>query len=303
MRRLIAFSNQSFYGGKLLTFPSSWLEHPEMGVKFVYLSSAVYGRGGSRANPDEANRVIEILEEELTSNPDHEVGVTAMSVAQATEIQARLEDAALSSPVIRSWLEGGGRARNLETVQGDEFDVSVLSQAAQERARPRIRYSGHRIRAFGLERLRVPWLSTGQTRLKGRYSHIDTVPTLLDLVGATTQDHLQGESRLPVLRGDSTLEGNDVVIDWTGLDVEPEAFPELERVQDTPHRTLVSADGWKLTLGQGMRGELYDMNSDPYEETNLFDWPDHEARIEDMAERLKRRQSQTGDTIELSTSR
>jgi hypothetical protein len=79
-------------------------------------------------------------------------------------------------------------------------------------------------------------------------------------------------------------------------------FPEFEGVMNTPHRTLVSADGWKLTLGQGMRGELYDMNSDPCEETNLFDEPDHEPRIRDMEERLKSWQSQTGDTIELSVS-
>lgn len=125
--RLIAFSNQSFYGGKLLTFPSAWLDHPDLGIKFVYLPSAVYGRGGSRANPDEANQVIEILKGELKSHPEHEIGVTAMSIAQAGEIQARLEQAAESSPEIRDWLEQGGRARHLETVQGDEFDVSLLS--------------------------------------------------------------------------------------------------------------------------------------------------------------------------------
>ena len=152
--------------------------------------------------------------------------------------------------------------------------------------------------------MRVPGLSEGPARVEGRYSHIDTVPTLLDLVGAAIPDRLQGESRLPVLRGDDTLEGNDVIIDWTGshVGVLMTNFPEYERVINTPHRTLVSADGWKLTLGQGMRGELYDMNSDPCEETNLFDEPRHEPRITDMEKRLKRWQSQTGDTTELSTS-
>ena len=125
--RLIAFSNYSFYGGKLLTFPSAWLEHPELGIKFVHLATAVYGRGGSRANPEEANRVIEILEEELTSDPSQEIGVIAMSIAQAVEIEARLEERAQASTIIREWLEHGGRARHLETVQGDEFDVSILS--------------------------------------------------------------------------------------------------------------------------------------------------------------------------------
>jgi len=125
--RLIAFSNYSFYGGKLLTFPSAWLEHPKLGIKFIHLPTAVYGRGGSRANPEEANRVIEILEEELMADSSQEIGVIAMSIAQAVEIEARLEERAQASAIIREWLEHGGRARHLETVQGDEFDVSILS--------------------------------------------------------------------------------------------------------------------------------------------------------------------------------
>ena len=125
--RLIAFSNYSFYRGKLLTFPSAWLEHPKLGVKFIHLPTAVYGRGGSRANPEEAIRVIEILEEELTSDPRQEIGVIAMSIVQAVEIEARLEERAQTSTIIREWLESGGRARHLETVQGDEFDISILS--------------------------------------------------------------------------------------------------------------------------------------------------------------------------------
>ncbi|MCK4795549.1 MAG: DUF559 domain-containing protein, partial [Desulfobacteraceae bacterium] len=125
--RLIAFSNHHFYGGNLLTFPSAWVEHPELGVKFVYIDNALYGRGGSKANPEEAERAISILEEELKSDPQQEVGIIAMSIAQAAEIEARLEQKAQSSNYIREWLDSGGRARNLETVQGDEFDVSILS--------------------------------------------------------------------------------------------------------------------------------------------------------------------------------
>lgn len=125
--RLIAFSNHHFYGGKLFTFPSAWLEHPELGVKFSYVDNALYGRGGSKANPEEAERAISILEDELKLDSQQKVGIIAMSIAQAAEIEARLEQKAQSSNYIREWLDSGGRARNLETVQGDEFDVSILS--------------------------------------------------------------------------------------------------------------------------------------------------------------------------------
>ncbi len=124
---LIAFSNLSFYGGRLLTFPSAWIEHPKLGIKYIHLPKAVYGRGGSRANPEEANQVIDILEEELRMDPGQVIGIIAMSIAQAVEIQSRLEERSQATKEIREWIERGGRARHLETVQGDEFDVSILS--------------------------------------------------------------------------------------------------------------------------------------------------------------------------------
>ena len=63
-----------------------------------------------------------------------------------------------------------------------------------------------------------------------------------------------------------------------------DGFPELDRVQNTQHRALISAAGWKLIVSQEMRGELYDLNNDPFEETNLFDEPRSRPRIRDMME-------------------
>ena len=79
-----------------------------------------------------------------------------------------------------------------------------------------------------------------------------------------------------------------------------DGFPELDRIQNTQHRVLISNDGWKLIVSQDMRGELYDLNSDPFEETNLFDEPQSLPRIKDMRERLERWQSENGDTLDLS---
>ena len=126
--------------------------------------------------------------------------------------------------------------------------------------------------------MRVPWLAGSETRVSGRYSHIDTVPTLLDLVGADLPGHLQGESRVPVLEGEATLEGNDVMIDWTGRDSK-----EPLCMQSVDHRILVSHDGWKLNLGEGDQGELYDLHGDPTESANLFDDPSQRERVRDMA--------------------
>ena len=148
--------------------------------------------------------------------------------------------------------------------------------------------------------MRVPWLTDSETRIPGRYSHIDTVPTLLELTGADVPDHLQGESRVPVLKGEATLADNDVIIDWTGRNLDPmERYPELQSIQDVDHRILISFDGWKLNLGEGDQGELYDLNTDPTESTNLFDDASHRDRIKDMASRIREWQRRTGDTVSL----
>ena len=82
----------------------------------------------SRATAPGARRTIEVLRRELeASDFGRQVAVTAMSLAQQQEILKELEAAASIDAVVRRWLDEGGLVRNLETVQGDESDVMVLS--------------------------------------------------------------------------------------------------------------------------------------------------------------------------------
>ena len=74
---------------------------------------------------------------------------------------------------------------------------------------------------------------------------------------------------------------------------------EVDRVQNIPHRGLIGSDGWKINLSVGDRCELYDLNTDPYEQQNVFDDPANRERIRDMAERLRTWQRRTGDTAPL----
>lgn len=125
---LIAFSNVHFYDGRLIAFPDAWGDRPESGVRFELVEDAVYGRGGTRANPAEAVRTLAVLRRELESSGfQKQVAITAMSLAQQQEIVQQLEQAAAGDEMVRRWLESGGLVRNLETVQGDESDVMILS--------------------------------------------------------------------------------------------------------------------------------------------------------------------------------
>ena len=149
----------------------------------------------------------------------------------------------------------------------------------------------------------VPWLSKEQTLVEGSVSHIDLVPTLLELSGNALPDTLQGKSLVPVFKGDRTLEDNDVFIQWNGTSDEiPDRFlgsRDINRMLTLPWRSVVTPDRWKLNLCAGDQCELFDLNSDPYEQNNLYDDPAQRDRVIDMAARIRIWQQRTGDDAPL----
>ena len=133
-------------------------------------------------------------------------------------------------------------------------------------------------------------------------SQVDLVPTLLDALGEPVPGHLEGRSLVPVLNGESTLDGNDVFMEWNGISPNlRDRFlgdDAINRMLALPYRSVVS-DRWKLNLCAGDQGELFDLRSDPYEQTNLFDDPAHRDRVLDMSARIRMWQFETGDTAPL----
>lgn len=142
--------------------------------------------------------------------------------------------------------------------------------------------------------MRVPWLSQEQRRVRGRIGLIDTVPTLLDLLGQEIPREIQGESRLSVLEGTSDLSLNDVIVQWNGSDGRPgEPFNttisprDIRRFSSMPRRAIISHEGLKLHLSPGDQCELYDLNDDPHELVNLYNDPAHRHTIRDLASRIR----------------
>ena len=62
---------------------------------------------------------------------------------------------------------------------------------------------------------------------------------------------------------------------------------------------MVTGDRWKLNLSPGDKCELYDLNDDPLELTNLYDNPAHAGRVRDMTNRIQTWQKRTGDKLSL----
>jgi very-short-patch-repair endonuclease len=129
---LIAYSNQCFYDSKLVTFPAARDGGPLLGVRFHHVPDGVYDRGGRRDNRREAEVVADlVLEHVRTFGAAKTLGVIAFSQAQMNAIEDEIERRLLDEPALEPFFTAdrleGFFVKNLETVQGDERDVILLS--------------------------------------------------------------------------------------------------------------------------------------------------------------------------------
>ena len=126
---LIAFSNQEFYDGDLVVFPSAYHEHPDLGVKFV----PVQGTFENRRNALEAQRVVEAVLEHIAIYPGDSLGVVTMNFEQRELIEELLDAHLAHDSFSSTWIEGREDTpepffiKNLENVQGDERDAIFIS--------------------------------------------------------------------------------------------------------------------------------------------------------------------------------
>lgn len=137
--------------------------------------------------------------------------------------------------------------------------------------------------------IRIPWISRKQTVIDQPVSHIDLVPTLLDLMQCPMAEDLQGKSLMPLIRG-GEIADDHVFIEW-----------QPGQGFDFHVRTVVSPDGWKLSLFKGDKCQLFNLVNDPGETTNLFDSGRHDDIIKRLTRKIKDWQVKTKDTVKFST--
>jgi hypothetical protein len=129
---LIAFSNSSFYGGRLITFPSADATGPDLGVQLLPVDG-VYFRGvGHRTNPVEATAVAKRVLHHFTTRPQLSLGVVTFSEAQADAVEKAVDQARADRPDLERFFPSSDRldgffVKALEAVQGDERDVMIFS--------------------------------------------------------------------------------------------------------------------------------------------------------------------------------
>ena len=131
------------------------------------------------------------------------------------------------------------------------------------------------------EAVRVPWIVRlpGQQRqisISQSVSHIDFMPTVVDLLGKPAMPDSPGKSLAPLLRGES-LPPESVFMEWhPGRHNRAMKKTRIARKEDAARalnestRAVVTPDGWKLCLRNGDLNELYNLKADPGESRNLF---------------------------------
>jgi len=115
------------------------------------------------------------------------------------------------------------------------------------------------------EVIRVPFVlkvgRKGTGRIKNQVRTIDMMPTVLDILNVnnsgTVNEQMQGISLVPVMKGE---------------DLQLSAFSETDYLLQSFKRSIRTPDGWKFIYSMDTEErELYDLNQDPGELSNLLE--------------------------------
>jgi very-short-patch-repair endonuclease len=136
---LIAFSNRHIYGNSLVTFPSPGFgDKTQSGVSFHYVSDGILhetfdteANATIKANRPEARRVAELVLRHAQQSPDLTLMVVTLGIHHREVVQEEIDKIKLDHPELRDFFDENRSERfevkSLETVQGDERDVVIIS--------------------------------------------------------------------------------------------------------------------------------------------------------------------------------
>jgi arylsulfatase A-like enzyme len=135
-------------------------------------------------------------------------------------------------------------------------------------------------------------------------SHIDFVPTLLDLLGQPNHPQCAGKSLLPLINDEATSPDN-VFLEWAPNRTKVKKGTKLarrrlvKRAVEESTRTIVTPDGWKLCLRDKDLNELYKQKDDPLEMRNLYANRQYASVISRLAGEIHRWQDVNHDKLKV----
>jgi choline-sulfatase len=135
--------------------------------------------------------------------------------------------------------------------------------------------------------VRMPLIFAGPGIPKGKKTdalvYLPSVfPTTCEMAGVPVPDSVQMPSLVPILRG-TRSEGHESIYG---------AYRHYQR--------MVRTDRWKLIRYPHVgKTQLFDIENDPWETTNLAEDPKHKAMLDEMNAKLKAWMKRTGDKLDL----
>jgi len=159
------------------------------------------------------------------------------------------------------------------------------------------------------EAARVPLLIRLPDQKRGKVvlqpvSHIDFVPTLLDLLGHPNHPQCAGKSLLPLINEEAVPPEN-VFLEWAPNRTKVKKGTSLarrrmiKRAVEESTRAVVSFDGWKLCLRNKDLNELYNLSEDPLETRNLYENRQYAPVISRLTGEIHRWQESANDKLRL----
>tara|TARA_R110000824_G_scaffold399995_1_gene606552 strand:+ start:731 stop:6646 length:5916 start_codon:yes stop_codon:yes gene_type:complete len=130
---LIAFSNSHYYENQLTTFPSA---ETKTSAVTLHRVDGVYAKGRGQTNTIEAQAVVVEVVKRLTAMingaPERSMGIVTINSQQQRLVEDFVDEARRKNPELERFFTATDTydpvfVKNLESVQGDERDIIVLS--------------------------------------------------------------------------------------------------------------------------------------------------------------------------------
>jgi uncharacterized sulfatase len=102
-------------------------------------------------------------------------------------------------------------------------------------------------------------------------SHVDIAATLMDYFGYDVPKTMEGTSALKAFQDPAASAREYVFIEWGRYEVDHDGFGGYQPIR------CVCDGRYKLAINLMVTDELYDLQNDPFEMTNLIDSPQHHA--------------------------
>lgn len=120
-------------------------------------------------------------------------------------------------------------------------------------------------------------------------SHVDVVPTILDMFNQEQPMSLEGKSILPELLGECDQTNDQVFMEFTRYEVDHDGFGGFQPMRG------VTDGRFKLTVSLLSSDELYDLDNDKGEMVNLIDNPEYQEIRDHLHDAILKFMNETRD--------